>query len=70
MPRGHRDGKRSKLNWRSKRANRGRKGAYGKRPKFAGWDEVKAKIRRNATVIIVPPKDEAAEKAATTGAKH
>ena len=63
VPRGNKGWKRKKLLWASKKANRGRKGAYGKQPKFMGWAEVKAKIRRNATTIVVPPKDAAAEPA-------
>jgi hypothetical protein len=62
MPRGWRGGKKRKLNWRSKRANKGTKGAYGGKRSFATWSEVKAIVRRNATKVIVPPKDEAAEK--------
>jgi hypothetical protein len=58
MPRGNRGWKKKRLLWTSKRANRGRKGAYGKDKKMMTWQEAMAKVKRNATKIIVPPKDE------------
>jgi hypothetical protein len=64
MPRGARGLKKRRLNWRNKKANRGTKGAYGGKRAFPLWADVKAKIRRNATTIIVPPKDEAKEQKA------
>ena len=65
MARGHRQGNRGRLNWNSKTANRGRKGAYGKRRHFMTEAEARAKIQRNATLVVVPPKadDAAAPKA-------
>jgi len=58
MPRGNRQQKRGKLNWRNKQASHGRRGGQGKRKKFARWKEVRRKIRQNATVVITPPKEE------------
>jgi hypothetical protein len=49
---------RGRLTWNSKTANRGRKGAYGKRRHFMTEAEARAKIQRNATLVIVPPKAE------------
>lgn len=65
MPRGNRGWKKKRLLWKSKRANRGRKGAYGKDKKMITWQEVQAKVKRNATKIIVPPKDESKAAEAT-----
>ncbi|MCW8138927.1 MAG: hypothetical protein KIT58_08480 [Planctomycetota bacterium] len=63
MPRGSRGLKKRRLNWRNKKANRGTKGAYGGKRAFATWADVKQEIRRNATKVIVPPKDEKADEA-------
>lgn len=68
MPRGDRQKKLARLQWRSKKANRGRKGAYGGRRHFATWAEVRAQIQKNATTIIVPKKaDDAADAGANPG---
>jgi hypothetical protein len=64
VARGHRQGNRGRLAWNSKTANRGRKGAYGKRRHFMTEAEARAKIQRNATLVVVPPKAEEAAPAA------
>lgn len=70
MPRGWRGAKKRKLKlFRNKRASRGTKGAYGGKRAFATWADVKKQIKKNATTIIVPPKDEAADKKADAS-KH
>ncbi|RMG16343.1 MAG: hypothetical protein D6731_06340 [Planctomycetota bacterium] len=58
--RGRKKDKRAKLAWRNRKANRGRKPAMGKRKGMIAWREVVAKSKRNATKIIVPPKEERA----------
>ena len=70
MPRGWRGAKKRKLKlFSNKRASRGTKGAYGGKRAFPTWKDVKTQIKKNATTIIVPPKDETAEKKADAG-KH
>lgn len=54
--RGSKKMKKGKFAWKSRKANRGRKGAQGKRKHFLQWPEVRAQIRRRATNIIVPEK--------------
>jgi hypothetical protein len=57
--RGKKKHKRGKLTWGSRKANRGRKPAMGKRKGMIKWQEVVAISKRNATKIITPPKEEA-----------
>ncbi len=55
--RGSRAGKRGKLAWKTRKANRGRKPGMGKRKHFMTWPEVRAKMLRHATKIVTPPKE-------------
>jgi len=56
--RGSKQELRGKLTWTKSKANRGRKPAKGKRLHMPTWAEVRATIRRNATVIVPPPVEE------------
>ena len=59
--RGKKSAKRGQLNWKNRKANKGRKPAMGKRKGMITWAEVRPQILRSATKIVVPPKAEQAK---------
>jgi hypothetical protein len=58
MNRGKKKNRIGKLKWSSRKANRGRKPAHGKRKGMITWKEVRSKVMREGTVVVVPSKEE------------
>lgn len=59
--RGKKSAKRGQLNWKNRKANRGRKPNMGKRQGMITWAQVRPMILRAATKIVVPEKPEEAK---------
>ena len=59
--RGKKKHKRGQLNWKNRKANKGRKPAMGKRKGMDKWADVRATMLRTATKIVVPAKTKDAQ---------